>query len=507
MKKEAILDTVVIGSGFAGSVISSRLTEAGIPVTLLERGPWRDTIAVRSAGIDETTPFPRGSAMFTSLIRNLRLPRSPRLTLNPRGLFDIHIDKGTTVICSSNVGGGSHVYSAVHRLPHVPNFWDGHAEGVSNEIMQTHYDLIIKEMGLVLATPELGLPNTTNKRYAGSEILETPALDGPTWLGFLFPQANEKPKLTVDSNGLSRYEIDLAANDDGFFGSPRSSKTTVDVVYLIPAMRRGLKIRDLCEVNTVEALPEGSAARYAVNFFDYGQKTSERLLANNVILAAGGINTLRILLRSRDKANTLSGMPKLGSRFGLNGDFIGWWNQKEYGDQTAGLPSRGSFRLRSDKDHPILGGGALPSIAHYPLPKILKKSLSHYLWIAGMGVDAMDGTVSWRRRDIRINFTELDSPFYVKLSEEIRSLEQKSGKRIYHPKNATTIHPIGGACLGATIENGVINNNGEVFGYPGMYITDGSALPQEPGGPPSLTIAAWSSYVASRFIAKRFANI
>jgi cholesterol oxidase len=124
-----------------------------------------------------------------------------------------------------------------------------------------------------------------------------------------------------------------------------------------------------------------------------------------------------------------------------------------------------------------------------------------------MGVDAMDGTVSWQRRDIRINFTELDSPFYVKLSEEIRSLEQKSGKRIYHPKNATTIHPIGGACLGATIENGVINNNGEVFGYPGMYITDGSALPQEPGGPPSLTIAAWSSYVASRFIAKRFANI
>ena len=40
--------TVVIGSGFGGSVLSNTLAEAGEDVLLLERGPWRDTPAVLS---------------------------------------------------------------------------------------------------------------------------------------------------------------------------------------------------------------------------------------------------------------------------------------------------------------------------------------------------------------------------------------------------------------------------------------------------------------------------
>ncbi len=42
---------VIIGSGFGGSVTASRLTEAGFDVTILERGPWRDTLPVKNVGI------------------------------------------------------------------------------------------------------------------------------------------------------------------------------------------------------------------------------------------------------------------------------------------------------------------------------------------------------------------------------------------------------------------------------------------------------------------------
>ena len=58
-----VIDVVVIGSGFGGAVVASRLTDAGIAVTLLERGPWRDTVATRSAGISPSNPC-RSGGMF-----------------------------------------------------------------------------------------------------------------------------------------------------------------------------------------------------------------------------------------------------------------------------------------------------------------------------------------------------------------------------------------------------------------------------------------------------------
>ena len=48
----------------------------------------------------------------------------------------------------------------------------------------------------------------------------------------------------------------------------------------------------------------------------------------------------------------------------------------------------------------------------------------------------------------------------------------------------------------------VINENGEVFDNPGIYVTDAAALPRGPAGPPSMTIAAWANLVAEKFIAR-----
>ena len=45
--------TIVIGSGFGGAVAASTLVDAGEQVLLLERGPWRDSEAVREAGIEQ----------------------------------------------------------------------------------------------------------------------------------------------------------------------------------------------------------------------------------------------------------------------------------------------------------------------------------------------------------------------------------------------------------------------------------------------------------------------
>ena len=36
-------DAVIIGLGWTGSILAQQLTDAGLNVVALERGPWRDT--------------------------------------------------------------------------------------------------------------------------------------------------------------------------------------------------------------------------------------------------------------------------------------------------------------------------------------------------------------------------------------------------------------------------------------------------------------------------------
>ena len=54
----------------------------------------------------------------------------------------------------------------------------------------------------------------------------------------------------------------------------------------------------------------------------------------------------------------------------------------------------------------------------------------------------------------------------------------------------TTAHILGGACMGASAEEGVIDARHRVFGYEGLYVIDGSAISANPGVNPSLTITA-----------------
>ncbi len=54
----------------------------------------------------------------------------------------------------------------------------------------------------------------------------------------------------------------------------------------------------------------------------------------------------------------------------------------------------------------------------------------------------------------------------------------------------TTAHILGGACMGATAEEGVIDARHRVFGYDGLYVIDGAAMSANPGVNPSLTITA-----------------
>jgi cholesterol oxidase len=62
----------------------------------------------------------------------------------------------------------------------------------------------------------------------------------------------------------------------------------------------------------------------------------------------------------------------------------------------------------------------------------------------------------------------------------------------------STAHILGGACMGKDAGEGVIDADHQVFGYPGLYVVDGSAVSANPGVNPSLTITALAERAMTR---------
>ncbi len=66
-----------------------------------------------------------------------------------------------------------------------------------------------------------------------------------------------------------------------------------------------------------------------------------------------------------------------------------------------------------------------------------------------------------------------------------------------------TVHPLGGCPMGRNEREGVVDSYGQVFGYPGFVIADGSVMPGPVGPNPSNTISALAHRFAERSIRGR----
>jgi cholesterol oxidase len=63
-----------------------------------------------------------------------------------------------------------------------------------------------------------------------------------------------------------------------------------------------------------------------------------------------------------------------------------------------------------------------------------------------------------------------------------------------------TVHPLGGAVMGETADEGVVSPSGEVHGYPGLHVADGSVIPSSIGFHPVLTISANAERIAAAIV-------
>ena len=65
-----------------------------------------------------------------------------------------------------------------------------------------------------------------------------------------------------------------------------------------------------------------------------------------------------------------------------------------------------------------------------------------------------------------------------------------------------TAHILGGAVIGHSPEDGVVDSRQRVFGYENLLVCDGSAVPANVGVNPSLTITALAEHAMSHVPAR-----
>jgi cholesterol oxidase len=116
-----------------------------------------------------------------------------------------------------------------------------------------------------------------------------------------------------------------------------------------------------------------------------------------------------------------------------------------------------------------------------------------------MGRDAATGIMGFDGRELRTKTgRSMDPDLYAEVQHALSSVADGYHARdvsITPPGGAKsslvmTVHPMGGASIGETGYEGVVDHTGQVFGNPGLHIADASTFPHAPGIPPSMTIAA-----------------
>jgi cholesterol oxidase len=492
-------DIVVIGSGFGGSVAANRLVLAGKRVLLLERGPWRDSLPVRSMGIERRSPFPLGREAFTHFFHSLHRGRLS-LRLRRTGMYELVSFPGLYALAASAVGGGSTAYGGLLVPPLNKAMWHDRHPDLDPADIERYYGKVIEDMGGVRVSREQPLPMSIWDHFPATPGGRCRPAEEQPHVGMLIPPTAAQVG-EVTTFGPARVQRRYCSFDGGaFLGSPGGEKASVDFVYLAPVLDKGLEVRDLCEVTGIQRAGPVNGSGYLVRFRDQSNGTDDQVHATQVVLAAGTLNTLRLLFSSSSQPDGLVTMPSLGRSFYGNGDLIAAYVKPD--TQVSGFngaTTHGEFTVEGYESLHF-GVGGFTGFDTWPMPGFVKRKLAKVFFMYGMGSDSGQASVRFRNGRVDTDYDYRREPVYDSLRAAYRVVAGETGRRVIPMRKPLTPHMSGGACLGADADRGVVDHYGEIYGNPGLYVADATALPAAPGGPPSVAIAAWAHHVANGII-------
>jgi cholesterol oxidase len=509
-------DAIVIGSGFGGSINALRVAQAGKSVLVLERGKRY-----------KPGEFPRDVKDVDSLF--WRYPRRARA----RGLYDVRFFSGIAAVVASGVGGGSLVYANIHVRPDPVVFEDPRwPRSINRDTLDPHYDKVAAMLGIAPIPADIKLIKRDVYRAAaqqlGREVFD--------------------PDMAVKWSGVAeggREPCRLVAECE--FGCQYGAKNSLDFNYLAQAESLGARIRPGSHVTRIE--PEGKG--YRVRYTDVAGGAEASATAGRVVLSAGTLGTNEILLRCRDVYRTL---PRLSRRLGYgysgNGDFLGSiQNSKTDLEPWVGTDVTSVIRYFEAAPQftmaaPTFNKSVMTVLASlgqgdgkwlrpfsfmlWPLMNRLtpwafrKGFLSQPSKLPGanagdparmtnlfaIGRDNANGLIRLKKNgiDITWDYERENRELVEKMDTAMREVSEIYGGT-YAPliswnifRRITTVHSLGGCHLSDSPDTGVVSTEGEVHGYPGLFVADGSVIPTSIGFHPVMTISAVSERIAEAVV-------
>ncbi len=514
-------DWVVVGSGFGGSVSALRLAEKGYSVNVLECGKrFRDE------------DFPKS----TWDVR--RYFWAPRLGL--KGIFRLTQFKDVAVVSGCGVGGGSLGYANTLYVPPPEFFRDPQWADLEDweRTLAPHYAEAQRMLGV--SEVEQDDPADQLLRELGEHLGV-----GQTYRKTPVGVYQENPGKTVPDpffGGEGPDRTGCLQCGRCMVGCPHGAKNTLVKNYLWLAEKRGVQID--AERTVTEVRPLGAADGsdgYAITSEHSGLLPGRRkrtITARGVVFSAGPLGTNRLLQRCR-----LNGaLPKISNRLGelvrTNSEMILAVTVPE--DYPEDLTRRVAITSSIYPDaHThietvtygkagdsmstlytlLVGDGTkvtrplklLGQIARHPgkFFRVMRPKGWSERTIIVLVMQTLDNAIALRPKrmpngGVRLT-TEQDperpNPTFIPVANEAAEwLAKRTGgiaqssvsEALFNVPN--TAHILGGATIGHSPEDGVVDSRQRVFGYENMLVCDGSAVPANVGVNPSLTITALAEH-------------
>jgi cholesterol oxidase len=511
-------DVLVVGSGFGGSVSALRLTEKGYRVGVVEAGRRFDT---------DTLP-----KTSWQLRRFLWAPR-----LGMRGIQRITPLKDIAILSGAGVGGGSLVYANTLYEPLAPFYTDPQWGEITDwrDELAPFYDQAKRMLG-VNEVPA----DTPPDRYM-QELAERMGVEDTyhrTPVGVWFGTAGER---VADPyfGGEGPDRVGCTHCGSCMVGCRVGAKNTLDRNYLYLAEKRGATVLPDRQVVDLEPLPGGGWRVTTERPGAWVRKQRRVLTAQQVVLSAGVLGTVKLLLKLRDEGRLPEVSDRLGDVVRTNSEAIVGASAKVadpklsrgvaitssiHPDETTHIepcrypPGSNAMGLLTTV---LVDGGAgearqrkfLKAIVRHPMRFL--RSLSVHRWsersIILLVMQSRDNSIALRRHDTlgtlvtRPGHGEPNPTYLPVANDAAREVAEMLDGDPWGAWNETlldaptTAHILGGCVIGEDAEHGVIDPYHRVYGYEGLYVSDGSAISANLGVNPSLSITALTERAMSMF--------
>ncbi|MBM2615732.1 GMC family oxidoreductase [Actinoplanes sp. LDG1-06] len=482
-------DVVVIGSGAGGAIVAARAAQAGQSVLVLEAAQYRNEADFRQIdSLGAATMFLRGGSLWSS-------------------------SGQMGVLAGATLGGGTVINSMVClRTPeHIRELWTSYGlEGLDGPEFDKFTDMVWDRIGV----------NTDATQYnANTRAMIT----GLASLGYRHERLPRNAALDDDATMCGYCNA----------GCQQGKKRSTLHTYLQDAVDAGARVVVGAHVDKI--VTEDGRATGVLATVD--GTTSLSVSARNVVVAAGGIESPAVLLRSG------IGGPAVGKNLTLHPAWIvtgvyeepveAWHGQIQSAvsfDLTQ-VVDGGGFLVESLALNPGTWGGQSPFTDGRTTRDQLRK-LPYFATWHGVSHDHGSGEVyldADGRAAVHWNLDDdVDHRIAVRAHTELARMHREAGATeifTFHwsdqrwtkgedfdayltqladspidDHTAFSAHQMGSCRLGADPATSVADGWGQLHDVKGVWIGDASALPTAPGVNPMITVMALAERTASALV-------